>query len=46
MLVLTRSTQPGELTKRSLYPEVWGSSHSACAGFLEVQGFKYALTNG
>ena len=27
-------------TKQSMYPEVWGSSHSACAGFLDCQGFK------
>ena len=28
----------GGLIKRSMYPEVWDLSHSACAGFLAFQG--------
>ena len=30
----------GGLIKRSMYPEVWDLSHSACAGFLAFQGFR------
>ena len=36
---------PGGLTERSMYPEVCGLSHSACAGFSEVQGFEWVLIN-
>ena len=31
---------PQPASPRSMYPEVWGLSHSACAGFSDFQGFK------
>ena len=37
---LTKLTWPGYSTERSTYPEIWGLSHSACAGFSDFQAFK------